>query len=130
MRAWSDSKKAGRLDINGQEWWACDPYPTWFRWEGEKLLHGPSGPWAADQDFPNNDKLVFDVEIRGQYELDVAEIQKDFATKDLSQILELLREDLQTDPSWYAGILKTAQSKIVLNAIENPAESDSDQLCL
>lgn len=23
----------GRLDVDGVEWWACDPYPTWYRWE-------------------------------------------------------------------------------------------------
>ena len=27
----------GRLDSYGVEWWACDPYPTWYRWEGDKL---------------------------------------------------------------------------------------------
>lgn len=23
--------------MNGVEWWACDPYPTWYRWEGRNL---------------------------------------------------------------------------------------------
>lgn len=23
--------KPGRVDVNGVEWWACDPYPTWYR---------------------------------------------------------------------------------------------------
>lgn len=27
----------GRLDVNGVEWWACDPYPTWYRWEDGEL---------------------------------------------------------------------------------------------
>lgn len=33
----------GRLDVNGVEWWACDPYPTWYRWEGSQLFTDPAG---------------------------------------------------------------------------------------
>lgn len=36
---YGDGSKPGRIDINGEEWWACDPYPTWFRWDD-----GPDGP--------------------------------------------------------------------------------------
>lgn len=32
----------GRLDINGVEWWACDPYPTWYRWDGDSLYTDPA----------------------------------------------------------------------------------------
>jgi len=45
-----------RLDVNGVEWFACDPYPTWFRWEnmdtlsGELIL-GHHVRWA-DEDYP------------------------------------------------------------------------------
>lgn len=43
----------GRLDVNGVEWWACDPYPTWYRWDdGELLLD--HAEWAS----PNSLKLV------------------------------------------------------------------------
>lgn len=28
----------GRVDVNGVEWFACDPYPTWYRWEDGKLF--------------------------------------------------------------------------------------------
>jgi hypothetical protein len=34
-RPYEDHTKPGRLDINGVEWWACDPYPTWYRYVGE-----------------------------------------------------------------------------------------------
>lgn len=33
VQPYRDPKQPGRLDVNGVEWWACDPYPTWFRWE-------------------------------------------------------------------------------------------------
>jgi hypothetical protein len=32
----------GRLDVDGVEWWACDPYPTWFRWEDGELFTNPA----------------------------------------------------------------------------------------
>jgi hypothetical protein len=47
----------GRLDVNGIEWWACDPYPTWYRWvdgvlhtrEGDYLgqVHEVPAAWAS-----------------------------------------------------------------------------------
>lgn len=48
-RPFEDTSKPGRLDVFGQEWWACDPYPTWFFWrDGE--LHKPNEPirWADE----------------------------------------------------------------------------------
>lgn len=27
-----------RLDKDGTEWYACDPYPTWFRWTKDRRL--------------------------------------------------------------------------------------------
>lgn len=36
-RQWGDPTKPGRVDRDGIEWWACDPYPTWYRWEDGKL---------------------------------------------------------------------------------------------
>lgn len=35
----------GRLDVNGVRWWACDPYPTWYRWEGRELFTNHAS-WA------------------------------------------------------------------------------------
>ena len=36
---WSNSNEPGRMDVDGVEWWACSPYPTWYRWaEGHKLV--------------------------------------------------------------------------------------------
>ena len=44
----------GRLDVNGVEWFACDPYPTWFRWEtiegGKEVLHTNPARWADEPD--------------------------------------------------------------------------------
>lgn len=42
-----EADEPGRLDINGIEWWACDPYPTWFRWEDGELFTDPA-EWMAD----------------------------------------------------------------------------------
>lgn len=27
-----------RLDKAGTPWYACDPYPTWYRWEDKRLI--------------------------------------------------------------------------------------------
>jgi hypothetical protein len=44
-----DADKPGRKDINGVEWWACDPYPTWFRWEdGADEPRVDHAAWAAE----------------------------------------------------------------------------------
>lgn len=44
-KPWGRPDRPGRLDVNGDEWWACDPYPTWYRWEDGKLLLTPA-KWA------------------------------------------------------------------------------------
>ena len=34
-RQWTEGHPDGpRLDSDGVAWYACDPYPTWYRWEG------------------------------------------------------------------------------------------------
>ena len=42
-----------RIDVEGVAWFACDPYPLWYRWEGERLIKGtptfPEGDGRADQ---------------------------------------------------------------------------------
>lgn len=41
--------KPGRLDVDGVEWWACSPYPHWYRWEGDVLIVRsmvPHAEWA------------------------------------------------------------------------------------
>lgn len=50
-RPWDSSAPEGRLDANGERWWACDGYPTWYRWDetadGPKLRgKNPSVAWA------------------------------------------------------------------------------------
>lgn len=37
MRRYEHSQP-GRIDSDGIEWWACDPYPTWYRWENGELF--------------------------------------------------------------------------------------------
>lgn len=37
----------GRLDSNGVRWWACDPYPTWYRWENG-TLYTPNPPFVVN----------------------------------------------------------------------------------
>lgn len=38
-RQWSNVHKPGRMDVDGVSWWACDPYPTWYRWaKGRELI--------------------------------------------------------------------------------------------
>lgn len=50
-RPYTNPNKPGRLDVNGVEWYACDPYPTWFRWEDGQLYTYPAR-WA---DLPEPD---------------------------------------------------------------------------
>lgn len=40
---------SGRMCLRGYEWFACDPYPTWFRWEDDKLIFPPSSHHWADE---------------------------------------------------------------------------------
>lgn len=37
-RRWTAETGEGRLDVDGVEWFACDPYPCWYRWEGDDLV--------------------------------------------------------------------------------------------
>lgn len=49
----------GRLDINGVEWHACDPYPTWYRWENGELYTSsslpPTGAHFAKPEWPTKE---------------------------------------------------------------------------
>lgn len=52
IRRWtSEDVNGGRVDTDGIEWFACDPYPTWYRWEGMKLHHrsNADAPWMDEQ---------------------------------------------------------------------------------
>ncbi len=47
------SGSPGRFDVNGVEWHACDPYPTWYRYEGGTLFTSGSGvPVGAVVEYP------------------------------------------------------------------------------
>lgn len=38
-RQWTMESGQGRLDKQGIEWYACDPYPYWYRYdEDDKLI--------------------------------------------------------------------------------------------
>lgn len=45
-RPYEDPHKPGRKDVDGVEWWACDPYPTWYRWENGELITKEYPKWA------------------------------------------------------------------------------------
>lgn len=33
-KRWTEAHPdGGRIDVDGSVWFACDPYPTWYRWE-------------------------------------------------------------------------------------------------
>lgn len=74
-------EEPGRLDVNGVEWWACDPYPTWFRWDDMETLSGalhtnparwadlppidtsasvmpPEECWGSDRHTPGCDQVI------------------------------------------------------------------------
>lgn len=44
-RKWYWESGEGRLDLEGVEWFTCDPYPTWFRWENGELFTRYRKPW-------------------------------------------------------------------------------------
>ncbi|UYL88185.1 hypothetical protein SEA_EVAA_74 [Gordonia phage Evaa] len=54
-RRWTaEHPDGGRVDVDGTEWFACDPYPTWYRWEetddpltGRRLI---VGGWRNNSD--------------------------------------------------------------------------------
>ena len=56
-RPYGDPTKPGRKDIDGVEWWACDPYPTWYRWENGELFTKWRPRWPPEEG-------VFDPETR------------------------------------------------------------------
>lgn len=70
----------GRLDINGVEWWACDPYPTWFRWENGELRLDYA-KWMPDDrniavryaliEVEEAEKLLAEANVRAQIAQDV-----------------------------------------------------------
>lgn len=37
-RKWTLETGLPRLDKDGVGWYACDPYPTWYRWEDGTLI--------------------------------------------------------------------------------------------
>lgn len=40
--------KPGRIDSAGVEWFACDPYPTWYRRENNELTYFYDGESYLD----------------------------------------------------------------------------------
>lgn len=43
-RRWTQGHPDGpRFDADGVAWFACDPYPTWYRWDDGRLVRG--APW-------------------------------------------------------------------------------------
>ena len=52
-RAFGDRAGPGRLDRDGVEWWACDPYPCWFYWTpAGELVEAPFDIAWADEPKP------------------------------------------------------------------------------
>ncbi|QDF17598.1 hypothetical protein SEA_YAGO84_67 [Gordonia phage Yago84] len=54
-RRWTaEHPDGGRIDVDGVEWFACDPYPTWYRWErgdaltGQLIVGRPDWPHEAE----------------------------------------------------------------------------------
>ncbi|QIG58993.1 hypothetical protein SEA_ANCLAR_66 [Gordonia phage AnClar] len=62
-RRWTaEHPDGGRVDVNGTEWFACDPYPTWYRWErGDaltgQLIVGGFGGGQRSPDWPHEDEV-------------------------------------------------------------------------
>lgn len=45
-RRWTYSHpNGGRTDVDGTIWFACDPYPTWYRWEEGELYTKAKPKW-------------------------------------------------------------------------------------
>ena len=50
-RPFTSETGAGRLDADGNEWFACDPYPCWYRWDGGRIVQpGPEVEWPDGLD--------------------------------------------------------------------------------
>ena len=47
-RRWTAETGVGRVDRDGVEWFACDPYPTWYRRENGKLRTQASPNFAKE----------------------------------------------------------------------------------
>ena len=45
-RRWYYESGKGRLDINGLEWFTCDPYGTWYRIERDEQSVAYPIKWA------------------------------------------------------------------------------------
>lgn len=59
-RPFENIHKPGRRDVDGIEWWACDPYPCWYRYteSGDLIVDNrskwldpfPDVPYLWDED--------------------------------------------------------------------------------
>lgn len=57
-----DHPGGGRTDVDGVTWFACDPYPTWYRREGGQLIKAwqpDFGPSDEVRKPPLPGKLIF-----------------------------------------------------------------------
>ena len=49
-RRWTyDHPDGPRVDTSGVAWYACDPYPTWYRWVDGKLFTSHSPVWPKGE---------------------------------------------------------------------------------
>ena len=124
---WSNINEPGRMDVDGVEWWACSPYPTWYRWtEDNKLVR--RDPFVTTTLTSN--KAAFMDEVTDEM-LDKAEAVANRATSRAQRFLDW-REGLQEeepipeeDPSRYLipGIRTHADGECALEhcAIHNPS---------
>jgi hypothetical protein len=60
-RKWENLDEPGRMDVEGVEWWACDPYPTWYRWEDGKLYTNPA-QWVPEEPQTEQDPIPYLIE--------------------------------------------------------------------
>jgi hypothetical protein len=54
VRPWTAESGKGRVDVHGLEWFACDPYPHWYRWDRGSLIF--PGYEGAEPDWPEEDQ--------------------------------------------------------------------------
>lgn len=55
-RRWTMSSGVPRMDVDGNAWFACDPYPTWFRYEDGELIEPDEEPlWAEENNYQPDD---------------------------------------------------------------------------
>lgn len=55
---WDSPETPGRLDVNGVEWWACDPYPTWYRWDESNGIENDFGLRTDPADWMPDDRRM------------------------------------------------------------------------